>query len=73
LILAFGKVVKGAKARDIRQGVFLRDVEADNIYLPAGSKKADWEVELAVVIGKRALLSPERFSDWTLTSAGPPR
>ena len=30
----------------------------DNIYLPAGSKKADWEVELAVVIGKRGLHEP---------------
>jgi 2-keto-4-pentenoate hydratase/2-oxohepta-3-ene-1,7-dioic acid hydratase in catechol pathway len=30
----------------------------DTIYLPAGSKKADWEVELAVVIGKRGLLHP---------------
>ena len=28
LILTFGKVVKGAIARDIRQGVFLRNVEA---------------------------------------------
>src|ERR1700733_10848475 len=34
----------------------------DNIYLPAGSKKADWEVELAVVIGKRGLYIPEEDS-----------
>jgi 2-keto-4-pentenoate hydratase/2-oxohepta-3-ene-1,7-dioic acid hydratase in catechol pathway len=34
----------------------------DNIYLPAGSKKADWEVELAVVIGKRGLYIPEEES-----------
>jgi 2-keto-4-pentenoate hydratase/2-oxohepta-3-ene-1,7-dioic acid hydratase in catechol pathway len=34
----------------------------DNIYLPSGSKKADWEVELAVVIGKRGLYIPEQES-----------
>jgi 2-keto-4-pentenoate hydratase/2-oxohepta-3-ene-1,7-dioic acid hydratase in catechol pathway len=34
----------------------------DNIYLPAGSKKADWEVELAVVIGKRGLYISEEDS-----------
>ena len=34
----------------------------DNIYLPADSKKADWEVELAVVIGKRGLYIPEEDS-----------
>jgi 2-keto-4-pentenoate hydratase/2-oxohepta-3-ene-1,7-dioic acid hydratase in catechol pathway len=34
----------------------------DNIYLPAGSRKADWEVELAVVIGKRGLYIPEEDS-----------
>jgi 2,4-diketo-3-deoxy-L-fuconate hydrolase len=34
----------------------------DDIYLPSGSKKADWEVELAVVIGKRGLYIPEEDS-----------
>jgi 2-keto-4-pentenoate hydratase/2-oxohepta-3-ene-1,7-dioic acid hydratase in catechol pathway len=34
----------------------------DDIYLPSGSKKADWEVELAVVIGKRGLYIPEEES-----------
>jgi 2-keto-4-pentenoate hydratase/2-oxohepta-3-ene-1,7-dioic acid hydratase in catechol pathway len=34
----------------------------DNIYLPSGSKKADWEVELAVVIGKRGLYIREEES-----------
>jgi 2-keto-4-pentenoate hydratase/2-oxohepta-3-ene-1,7-dioic acid hydratase in catechol pathway len=34
----------------------------DNIYLPCGSKKADWEVELAVVIGKRGLYITEEES-----------
>jgi 2-keto-4-pentenoate hydratase/2-oxohepta-3-ene-1,7-dioic acid hydratase in catechol pathway len=34
----------------------------DSIYLPAGSKKADWEVELAVVIGKRGLYISEEDS-----------
>jgi 2-keto-4-pentenoate hydratase/2-oxohepta-3-ene-1,7-dioic acid hydratase in catechol pathway len=34
----------------------------DDIYLPSGSKKADWEVELAVVIGKRGLYIQEEES-----------
>ena len=34
----------------------------DNIYLPIGSKKADWEVELAVIIGKRGLYIREEES-----------
>ena len=34
----------------------------DNICLPSGSKKADWEVELAVVIGKRGLYIREEES-----------
>jgi hypothetical protein len=34
----------------------------DSICSPAGSKKADWEVELAVVIGKRGLYIREEES-----------
>jgi 2-keto-4-pentenoate hydratase/2-oxohepta-3-ene-1,7-dioic acid hydratase in catechol pathway len=37
----------------------------DDVYLPRGSLKSDWEVELGVVIGKRALyVSEERAPDY---------
>ena len=38
----------------------------DNLIIPRGSKKTDWEVELAIVIGKdaRYLSSPEEASDF---------
>jgi len=31
----------------------------DDVHLPRGSKKSDWEVELAIVIGERATYVPE--------------
>ena len=31
----------------------------DDVHLPRGSKKSDWEVELAIVIGERAAYVPE--------------
>jgi 2-keto-4-pentenoate hydratase/2-oxohepta-3-ene-1,7-dioic acid hydratase in catechol pathway len=34
----------------------------DNVLIPKDSKKTDWEVELAVVIGRRARYVPERES-----------
>ena len=38
----------------------------DDLVLPRGSVKTDWEVELAVVIGKRAsyVEKPRRWSTW---------
>jgi len=44
--------------------VFLKSLSAyqgpnDDVRLPRGSKKTDWEVELAIVIGERACYVPE--------------
>lgn len=44
--------------------VFLKSLGAfqgpnDDVHLPRGSKKSDWEVELAIVIGTRASYVPE--------------
>ena len=44
--------------------VFLKSLGAyqgpnDDVHLPRGSKKSDWEVELAIVIGERAAYVPE--------------
>ena len=53
--------------------IFLKSLSAfsgpnDDIRLPRGSKKLDWEVELGVVIGKTARCVPE--NDWESYVAG---
>ena len=44
--------------------IFLKSLGAfqgpnDDVHIPRGSKKTDWEVELAIVIGKKASYVPE--------------
>lgn len=53
--------------------VFLKSLSAfsgpnDDVKLPRGSKKLDWEVELGIVIGKTARYVPE--NDWARYVAG---
>jgi ureidoglycolate lyase len=53
--------------------VFLKSLSAfsgpnDDVKLPRGSKKLDWEVELGIVIGKTARYVPE--NDWASYIAG---
>ena len=53
--------------------VFLKSLSAfsgpnDDVKLPRGSKKLDWEVELGIVIGKTARYVPE--NDWESHVAG---
>ena len=55
--------------------VFLKSLGAfngpnDDVKLPRGSKKPDWEVELGIVIGgKTARYVPENASRWTTSPA----
>ena len=54
--------------------IFLKSLSAfsgpyDDIIIPRGSKKTDWEVELGVVIGTKASLCAGGRGAWTMSPA----